>query len=102
MELLWVALAVLMVLTNIIGISAAKRSIWTLQVFYFFLFLFLALAAFALLRFSLVLAVGVLPALMLFVLILLKGESLQTQKNGGNIQGAEKLEENGKKDEGSV
>lgn len=102
MELLWVALAVLMVLTSITGISAAKRSACTLRVFYFFLFLFLALAAFALMRFSLVLAAGVLPALMLFILILLKGKSLQTQKNGGNIQGAEKLEGNGKKDEGSV
>jgi hypothetical protein len=53
-------------------------------------------------RFSLVLAAGVLPALMLFILILLKGKSLQTQKNGGNIQRTEKLEGNGKKDEGSV
>ncbi|MGC9490131.1 MAG: hypothetical protein ACP5CD_02740 [Thermovirgaceae bacterium] len=97
MELLWLALAVLLVLTSIAGILGTKRFAVARHVFYILLFVFFALAAFTLLRFSLVLAVSVLPALMLFVLILFKGKSLQTQKRGENTQGAGKLEEKGKK-----
>ncbi|MGC9371780.1 MAG: hypothetical protein ACP5DY_00510 [Thermovirgaceae bacterium] len=97
MEILWPTLAVLLVLTSIAGILGTKRSALSQHVFYILLFLFFALAVLTLLRISLVLAVGVLPALMLFTLILLKGKNLQTTKRGENLQreqGFEDTQEN--------
>jgi hypothetical protein len=93
MEILWLTLAVLVVFTSIAGILGTKRSAVTQHVFYILLFLFFALAVFTLLRISLVLAVGVLPALMLFTLILLKGKSLQTTKRGENPQRGQGFED---------
>ncbi len=97
MKLLCLTLGVLMVLTSIAGILAAKRSAFTRYIFYILLFLFFAVAAFTLLQISLVLAVGVFPALMLFTLILLKGKASRpgnAAKTRGGEQGSENTEEN--------
>jgi len=97
MKLLGLTLGVLMVLTSVTGILAAKGSAFARHIFYIFLFLFFALGAFTLLQISLVLAVGLFPALMLFTLILLKGKDSgpgKAAKTRNGKRGCENAEEN--------
>ncbi len=84
MELLWVVLALLVVITSVAGISSAKGASFSRSVFYVLLFLFFALAAFTLFRISPLSAfVALLPSL-LVTFILLKGRSFQDPDHHGS------------------
>jgi len=80
MEILWLALAALLVMISIAGIWAGKRRSSRSVVFYLFLFLFFALAAFTLFRITWFAGLVMIPASFLVAIILCKGRKLQMAK----------------------
>ncbi|MFP4481652.1 MAG: hypothetical protein ACLFN0_02505 [Thermovirgaceae bacterium] len=92
MELLWVVLALLVVITSVAGILSAKGASFSRSVFYVLLFLFFALAAFTLFRiFPLSAFVALLPSL-LVAFILIKGRSFQDPDRHGSTLREHKTE----------
>lgn len=81
MEILWLALAALLVMISIAGIWAGKRRSSRSDVFYLFLFLFFALAAFTLFRITWFAGFVMIPASLLIAIILCKGRKLQMAKD---------------------
>lgn len=86
MEILWLALAALVVVTSMAGIMARKGRSPLPVLFYVALFLFFALAAFSISKTTPCAAPVMLLPVSLIALILVKGRSLSRGCGGKNAQ----------------